>query len=562
MSSPRSSKRTRRRTPLLLAGVIAALLVASMTVAGGAVGEAQTTGLTEIEFQGDHTTVTSLTAWIDWIAGERPAPRPLHDTPLNADRFAPSYAGYRDCYEGQPLEYGRRCNLAVSVLNTSDEPASMSVRVEGDVAASDVFVAPTDPLQHSDGTHRTQQVQPGDTASFAKLIEHRSTGAGAVTLTVLSDHQPVATATYAFAGTVWIPSVPTNVHLGTRPDSLVLIWDPPVSDGGSPLTGYEVRLLEVNPFYDPSSWDGDHRRWLSDPIACDFRERPELTTCDMPNNGLSTIGPGMYQLRVQALNASGVEYLGPFLYGLHFTDPFTVDRTLTHPQPLPPNQPPVLSLSTSKFHVIVGERLGITGSTHDADGDSVSITASAGTVTTSGDTWSWSHPPLDEPGTLAVSLTATDARGATSMLFLTLTASSPPPASTVQGALSVAQIVAATDYNPISHARVLRLYQAIFGRYPDLEGAKYWIDLNNRGHGVLAIAGYMSVSTEWSDTYRKTTNTQFVAAVYTNVLGRDYDLAGFNYWLELVQSGRLTRPQMIYYVTANPEFTRAYPFQP
>lgn len=542
----------------------AILVIALVTLTSAAASPAQVAGLTEIDFEGDDTIVTSLTAYERFIGGERPAQRPFYDIPLNQDRFPPFYAGPGDCYRtDRPVEYGRRCSLLVSVRNLSDRTAWMRIRVEGDVAAADNNTAPTEPMPQFGSVSDSQQVGPGETAEFSRLIEHRSTGIGTVTVSVLSDDLLVAVATYTFQAGAWLPSAPTNVSLGTRPDSLVLIWDRPVNDGGSPLTGYEVRLLEVNPDYNPTIVEGDRRRWLRDTLACNFMSRPELTTCDMPNNDLTVIEPGTYQLRVQAFNDSGAEDTGPYFYGQHFTDPFVVQRTLAIAPPPPPNRPPVLETATSLVDVLVATPVTIVGSVSDPEGDPLVLTASAGTLEVGDSTWAWSHPGFLSPGTTTVSVAATDAHGATSTIYLTVTATrSPPPATTVATAVSVEQIVAASDYDPVSHARVLRLYQAIFGRYPDLAGAKYWIDLNDRGHGVLDIAGYMSVSSEWSTTYRGTSDAEFVAAVYTNVLGRDYDLAGYLYWLDLIETDRLSRPQMVFYVTANAEFTRAYPFQP
>ncbi len=147
----------------------------------------------------------------------------------------------------------------------------------------------------------------------------------------------------------------------------------------------------------------------------------------------------------------------------------------------------------------------------------------------------------------------------------------------VQAAASVNEIVFADDYNPGSHAEVLRLYQAIFGRWPDLAGAKYWIRTNNgtengTTYNVLEIAGFMSGSPEWANAYSGTTDAQFVEIVYSNVLGRGYDQGGYNYWLDLVRGtnqhegnkdlAKLARHEMVFYVTANPESISGNPFQP
>lgn len=150
-----------------------------------------------------------------------------------------------------------------------------------------------------------------------------------------------------------------------------------------------------------------------------------------------------------------------------------------------------------------------------------------------------------------------------------------PAAASVQDAESIADLLDQADYNGTSHAEILRLYQAIFGRAPDLDGAKYWIRVNNGDedgtrHDVLAIAAFMSASEEWSNNYDGTSAEVFLERVYSNVLGRDYDQAGFNYWLDILNGTNaggqnpdrvtLERPALVFYITANPEFITSYPF--
>ena len=137
-----------------------------------------------------------------------------------------------------------------------------------------------------------------------------------------------------------------------------------------------------------------------------------------------------------------------------------------------------------------------------------------------------------------------------------------PASAAVEDATSIEDLLGQVDYNGESHASILRLYQAIFDRQPDLDGAKYWIDINNQGFSPLDIAGFMSVSTEWANNYEGTSNSDFVETVYANVLGRDFDQEGFDYWLGLIESGDLTRPAMVFYVTANAEFINEFPFEP
>lgn len=154
------------------------------------------------------------------------------------------------------------------------------------------------------------------------------------------------------------------------------------------------------------------------------------------------------------------------------------------------------------------------------------------------------------------------------VLALLTTALSSPAASTetttIGLAESVAEIQLAADYNYAKDGPVLRLYQAFFAREPDLSGAKYWLNIRRQGFTALQIAAFMSASTEFRNTYGGTSNAEFTERVYTNVLGRDFDQGGYEYWLGLLDRGAahggLDRPSMVFYVTDNDEFRRNYPF--
>lgn len=130
----------------------------------------------------------------------------------------------------------------------------------------------------------------------------------------------------------------------------------------------------------------------------------------------------------------------------------------------------------------------------------------------------------------------------------------------IRASASIDALVKSFDYSNSKDAPVLRLYQAFFNRTPDVAGAKYWISVRRQGYNALRIAGFMSGSAEFKGLYDGTSDAEFVTAVYQNVLGRGYDQAGYDYWLGLVRRGELSRPAMVFYVTANQEFIRNYGF--
>jgi hypothetical protein len=124
----------------------------------------------------------------------------------------------------------------------------------------------------------------------------------------------------------------------------------------------------------------------------------------------------------------------------------------------------------------------------------------------------------------------------------------------------VSEIPGACDYEQQTHGAVLRLYRAFFDRDPDVAGAKYWIDINEQSQTLDQIADYFTLSNEFGRNYDDTTNEQYLQAVYANILSRDYDQAGFDYWLELLDSAALTRGGVVRWIATNPEFIARYPY--
>ena len=133
---------------------------------------------------------------------------------------------------------------------------------------------------------------------------------------------------------------------------------------------------------------------------------------------------------------------------------------------------------------------------------------------------------------------------------------------TIDDAITLEGIINAPDYNPTVEGDLLRQYRAFFGRKPDVGGAQYWIGLNKGGLPLDEIAEFFTQSQEFANNYAGTTNRVYLERVYQNVLGRDYDQEGFDYWLGLVESGELTRGGVVRWITANAEFIARFPYLP
>ena len=79
---------------------------------------------------------------------------------------------------------------------------------------------------------------------------------------------------------------------------------------------------------------------------------------------------------------------------------------------------------------------------------------------------------------------------------------------------------------------IFRIYNAAFSRFPDPDGLKYWINnYTKKIDDYKDITKSFILSEEFISKYgNNISNNLFVEKIYTNVLGRDYDIEGFNYW--------------------------------
>ena len=95
--------------------------------------------------------------------------------------------------------------------------------------------------------------------------------------------------------------------------------------------------------------------------------------------------------------------------------------------------------------------------------------------------------------------------------------------------------------------KMFRLYNASFKRLPDPGGLRYWI--GNFSSGVddeRAVASSFLASAEFKERYGEdVTNAKYVETLYVNVLGRDYDQTGYNYWLSNLNNGVETRYELL-----------------
>jgi hypothetical protein len=124
------------------------------------------------------------------------------------------------------------------------------------------------------------------------------------------------------------------------------------------------------------------------------------------------------------------------------------------------NSAPTLGASNAAVSVNEGTAPTNTGTYADTDGDTVALSASAGTVTTSGGassgTWSWTQPAGDEVPAQNVTITADDGKGVTASTTFSVTVQAVAPAvhigsgSPVLAAAATSGVGSSPEGTPVS----------------------------------------------------------------------------------------------------------------
>ena len=103
---------------------------------------------------------------------------------------------------------------------------------------------------------------------------------------------------------------------------------------------------------------------------------------------------------------------------------------------------------------------------------------------------------------------------------------------------------------------VIRLYQTAFNRVPDNAGLTAWVVPYSTGAITLqSIANGFTQSTEFTTLYPTSmSNAQYVGALYWNILQRAGEDAGIRGWTDALNSGALTRAQVLLGFSNSAEF--------
>lgn len=96
-------------------------------------------------------------------------------------------------------------------------------------------------------------------------------------------------------------------------------------------------------------------------------------------------------------------------------------------------------------------------------------------------------------------------------------------------------------------SRITEIYVATFGRAPDRAGLQYWVGQVEKG--LLTVDQVAQSFFDQPETQTKypqgTSNADFITSIYQNVLNRDPDQAGLDYWVAELDRGAFTRSQAI-----------------
>jgi len=90
-------------------------------------------------------------------------------------------------------------------------------------------------------------------------------------------------------------------------------------------------------------------------------------------------------------------------------------------------------------------------------------------------------------------------------------------------------------------AAVQELYVAYFGRPADVAGLDYWTNVVAAEGGKLtAVSAAFAKEKEYTDLFAGKTNGQIIDMIYTNMFGHAADAAGRTYWVDLLTAGTVS----------------------
>lgn len=101
---------------------------------------------------------------------------------------------------------------------------------------------------------------------------------------------------------------------------------------------------------------------------------------------------------------------------------------------------------------------------------------------------------------------------------------------------------------------IVRLYVALLRRVPDEAGFRFWIEQRNGGQTLASVARSFQASSEFLDSNTDLTNAEFVTLLYNNVLERQPDQGGLDFWVGQLDAGTRSPEEVVLAFTESAEF--------
>lgn len=99
-----------------------------------------------------------------------------------------------------------------------------------------------------------------------------------------------------------------------------------------------------------------------------------------------------------------------------------------------------------------------------------------------------------------------------------------------------------------------RVYQAAFGRTPDEGGLGFWIAAMDKGASLASVAAGFAASPEFAQVYgANPTNLAIIQKFYQNVLHRDGEPKGIEYWTSVLDNKYATLAEVLVGFSESPE---------
>lgn len=99
-----------------------------------------------------------------------------------------------------------------------------------------------------------------------------------------------------------------------------------------------------------------------------------------------------------------------------------------------------------------------------------------------------------------------------------------------------------------------RLYQAAFDRTPDHGGLGFWIKMMDSGQTLDQVSAAFVSSQEFTGMYgANSSDNQFVEALYQNVLHRQAESGGFDFWMAAIEEHGVSRAEVLSHFSESQE---------